>query len=70
MPQVDGDELPVYSTRCMRCVHLTSVIDRQCEAYPERIPDPIWRDEDPHTTSRPGDHGITFTPRREVVQDR
>lgn len=65
MPRLDGDE-PVYSPVCMRCTHLTAVGDRLCDAYPgpdRPIPLDIWRGDDPHTAPRPGDQGITFSPR-------
>lgn len=51
--------IPVQS-QCTACTHL----DRQkeqsllCDAFPEGIPQEIWKNEVAHTTSYPGDNGI------------
>lgn len=62
-PQIDGDDLPVYSPTCVRCVRLTDLGLRQCEAFPQGIPEDIWRGDDPHTEPRAGDRGLTFLAR-------
>ncbi|HVP11010.1 MAG TPA: hypothetical protein VMV94_07465 [Phycisphaerae bacterium] len=31
-----------------------------CEAFPEGVPDDIRCGDDPHTTPRPGNHGIVY----------
>ncbi|MGB3542291.1 hypothetical protein [Rubrivirga sp.] len=47
-------------SQCTACTHL----DRQasdallCNAFPGGIPDEIWTNEVPHTSSVPGDNGI------------
>jgi hypothetical protein len=59
-----GSELPIMSTVCSRCVHLTSVGTRACEAFPEGIPAVIWTGENDHHAPFPGDHGIQFEARQ------
>jgi hypothetical protein len=45
---------------CMVCKHLRLKVGVDCDAFPDRIPDKIWLEGDPHTQSVPGDHGIHF----------
>jgi hypothetical protein len=56
---VDGG-LPLFSRVCNYCQNLISTSDRTCAAFIEGIPDEIWRGENDHTTSYPGDRGIMW----------
>ena len=59
-------EKVLYSPVCCRCTHFdfsTAVTHRRCAAYPERLPDEIWRGDNDHTAPYPGDHGVTFKQR-------
>ncbi len=49
---------------CLTCKHLRSFIERRCAAFPDfqSIPLQILYDEHDHTTTYPGDHGITYEP--------
>lgn len=44
--------------QCERCKHHNG--DATCAAFPERIPDAIFRNEHDHTEPFPGDGGILF----------
>lgn len=48
---------------CMRCVHYDRSRPITCKAFPERIPDLVWLQGDPHTARIEGDHGILFEPK-------
>ena len=55
----------IYSPVCNLCKHfsIVSSIDRGihvCDAFPEGIPDEIWRGDNNHTKPYPGGHGIQF----------
>ncbi len=54
---VEGDALPPKS--CALCAHWKPM-SRECEAFPDEIPDEIWSGENPHTKPFPGDNGIQF----------
>lgn len=45
---------------CIHCIHYNSQAMKTCKAFPEGIPDEIWLNNNPHTQSYPGDHGIQF----------
>jgi hypothetical protein len=47
----------------MKCRHYRESPPVTCDAFPERIPDRIWLEGDPHTAPVPGDHGIRFEPK-------
>jgi hypothetical protein len=55
-----GHELSVYSRVCSVCRHLRSASARECDAFPDGIPDPIWTGRHDHRSPYPGDHGIQF----------
>ena len=39
-----------YNSSCALCIHLDTIKDRCCPAFPDRIPDEIWFGENPHIT--------------------
>jgi hypothetical protein len=48
---------------CLHCVHLEAPPPQQfmrCEAFPDGIPEHIWKAEIEHRESYPGDRGIQF----------
>lgn len=47
---------------CLDCLHYRRDRPVTCDAFPERIPDLIWLEGDPHTGPITGDHGIRFEP--------
>ncbi|MFN3595948.1 MAG: hypothetical protein ACK41D_01605 [Rubricoccaceae bacterium] len=50
--------IPAHS-QCTACAHLERDTPATvCSAFPSGIPDEIWLNEVPHTTSYPGDNGI------------
>lgn len=57
-----GSDAPTFSAQCNRCKRLRSTADRTCDAFPDGIPDAIWRAECDHRKAYPGDNGVTFEP--------
>jgi hypothetical protein len=62
-----SQQIPVYSTVCMRCAHFRPDPDgsgRQCAAFPaaDSIPLVIWNGQNDHRSPFPGDNGIQFQP--------
>jgi hypothetical protein len=55
------DEI-IYSPVCLFCrhFHLKGHGIHECDAFPDRIPDEIWRGDNDHKKPYPGDHGIRF----------
>lgn len=52
---------------CMDCKHFLGA--RKCDAFPDRIPDVIWLEGDPHTEPAKGDHGIRFKAKDDATED-
>ena len=44
---------------CLFCTHL-SKSEQKCKAFPDGIPDEIWKGENNHTKPVIGDNGIRF----------
>jgi hypothetical protein len=60
---LDSGELTLMSVVCSLCRHWHEEFDlhhHTCDAFPDGIPDVIWKGENPHTEPYPGDHGIQF----------
>lgn len=56
-----GIDRPIYSPVCSFCIHYhRGEEDDTCDAFPDGIPDEIWRGDNDHKTPYPGDHGIQF----------
>lgn len=55
-----GDSRDVFSPICCYCKHMMPVTGHHCAAFPERIPDAIWKGENYHVDPYPGDNGILF----------
>jgi len=60
--------LPVYSEVCMGCRHWREAPwlqqqQRVCAAFPDGIPDAIWRGDNTHRAPYPGDNGTQWEPR-------
>lgn len=54
---------------CMTCVHYDRTKPVTCAAFPDRIPDVIWLEGDPHTKPVKGDHGIRFESKDDAAKD-
>jgi len=60
---IDGEfAVPMFSPTCTLCQNLTDAANRQCVAFPGRIPFSIWVGQNEHRHPYPGDHGIRFEP--------
>ncbi|WP_048183672.1 hypothetical protein [Methanosarcina siciliae] len=66
-----SDSEIIYSPVCTLCKHfrrqkeikfdgLNPIHEHKCDAFPDRIPDEIWRGDNDHKKPFPGDHGIQF----------
>ena len=67
MSRLDADladlSVPTFSEVCTWCRHLRDDgADRTCDAFPDGIPMEIWKGENDHRASFPGDGGIVFEP--------
>jgi hypothetical protein len=64
MEGLDDRELDTrsISPTCTTCKHLNMdrYSDHVCDAFPNGIPDEIWRGGNDHKKPYPGDHGIRF----------
>ncbi len=62
--QIEEYKISVVSRVCSDCVHFDALnpIARLCAAFPDGIPLPIWKGENDHTKSYPGDGGIRYEP--------
>jgi len=64
---------PPFSPVCTYCRHLTTSVPSRryasCSAFPDGIPDAIWKGESRHLDHYPGDHGIQFEPHPDVVPE-
>lgn len=58
---LDGEDArDIFSPICCGCAHATLAFGHRCAAFPDRIPDAIWKGENDHTQPYPGDNGIRF----------
>ena len=64
---LDDSEPVLYSDVCMTCTRYSFVPAaddvRRCDAFPDGIPDVIWRGDLKHIVAYPGDHGLTYKSR-------
>lgn len=66
MQGIDDSELDIvhFSPVCLRCRHFIfdekDVYKHVCDAFPDGIPDEIWRGDNDHKKPYPGDHGIQY----------
>lgn len=60
---IDGnDEGPIFSTVCTYCRHLSLNEAKVCAAFPNGIPEEIWKGDNNHRLPAAGDNGIQFEP--------
>ena len=53
--------LSTYSPVCTTCKYVSDdLAERTCAAFPKGIPDVIWKGENKHIKSFPGDNGIQY----------
>ena len=45
---------------CWLCAHKFPTFKRTCAAFPNGIPDEIWRGDNDHSAPYPGDLGLRF----------
>jgi excisionase family DNA binding protein len=57
-----GQAMPVKSA-CYDCIYFDGAKARTCDAFPNRIPEPIWSGKVRHNREFPGDRGIRFKPK-------
>jgi hypothetical protein len=53
-----------FSPVCIYCIHKHLTARHTCDAFPNGIPDEIWRGENDHSEPYPGDLGIRFERRQ------
>lgn len=49
-----------FSPVCTYCTHKHLTVRHTCDAFPDTIPDEIWRGYNDHSEPYPGDMGIRF----------
>lgn len=60
MPQLNTHPgYPAYESQCDSCAHYDALTNT-CEAFPDKIPDEIIKNEFDHRKPHPGDNGIQF----------
>jgi hypothetical protein len=57
--------------RCTSCKHYIYGLSTNgiCSAFPEGIPEEIWRERNRHEEQYPGDNGIVYEPRESHGED-
>ena len=63
----DEDFFNKVSRVCSYCQHKYPTWRHTCAAFPDRIPDEIWRGDNDHTEPYPGDLGLRFERRQPKV---
>jgi hypothetical protein len=57
----------IVSPRCTSCRHSNLPDSATCTAYPKGIPDAILQKGFDHKNPYPGDHGIRYEPKPELL---